>query len=650
MKLLLFLIATPALIAGTGNVISYDTLVQLTNTHNPTGVSTELTAKDQPGCTFVASTPAEAVDGALVFPSINVDYTWRRQFTGPLDIRWFGATGDGMTDDAPAFNTALAAAEGGAVYVPNGQYRVFSTLSATNVQIIGESRWLTQVFPDNGWADTNRAMIEINDSGADTSWGPMISKMRLGGNVVGNITGLLKVDASTRFVAEDIEFRHGKNYCLFITNRAAYGEIARCTFSGGDAVDELVAIKMDTDYSAYRINECYINIGVATGVGLDMGPQGNHNLSLTGCILENLLVGVRSPTRTASSVYNFVMRDNWVEGVIDAWDFQDAANKVDSVTIETCSFGPAGQTPAHTLENARNVRFIGNYIGTSLELTSSLEGVHIQGNRSSSGPHFVNNVSLLNIKFQDQTAAGAGAERPWLAVGVPHNTSSGRAGIGTDRFFGTDYYVTNRTILNSTTAPATLGTQAQFYAKTNNVDAVHLYGMDSLGNEFPLTGYAASGNGIINVKDFGAVGDGVTDDTAAWDAAIAAAGNTNMVILPGGGGGYLVDGTVIQGNSVTNVWHNLDTGSQITASTVQFRTYEFDLPTIPPNSELSFTVLDPEAKAGQWFKAFHWEWPYLAITGKCTTDGLVDIKLFNSNGIIVDPMVETFIVMFGQIP
>jgi len=163
-------------------------------------------------------------------------------------------------------------------------------------------------------------------------------------------------------------------------------------------------------------------------------------------------------------------------------------------------------------------------------------------------------------------------------------------------------------------------------------------------------GYPVSSNGVINIRDYGAKGTGVDDDTSAWNAAIAAAAGTTMVVLPSGS--YLVNGTNIQGNSVTNAWVNLATGTPIAQQqqTVAFRSYEFDLPTIQAHTELAFDVLDPQAEAGQWFRAFHPEWPYLSIVGSCTSDGIVHIKLFNSNGIIINPMVETFIVMYGKTP
>lgn len=52
--------------------------------------------------------------------------TWTRIAHGPVNVRWFGAQGDGKTLDDRAFNDAIRAAGrlGGAVYAPQGRYRL----------------------------------------------------------------------------------------------------------------------------------------------------------------------------------------------------------------------------------------------------------------------------------------------------------------------------------------------------------------------------------------------------------------------------------------------------------------------------------------------------------------------------------------------
>src|ERR1041384_5026284 len=73
----------------------------------------------------------------------------------PLNLRDFGAVGDGVTDDSPAFQSALdalAAAGGGTLFVPEGKYAIVTPVAkdftglASSITIIGVES-LTPVAP-----------------------------------------------------------------------------------------------------------------------------------------------------------------------------------------------------------------------------------------------------------------------------------------------------------------------------------------------------------------------------------------------------------------------------------------------------------------------------------------------------------------------
>lgn len=53
-----------------------------------------------------------------------------------INVRDFGAVGDGVTDDTDAFAKAMAAlvasAEGGAFYIPPGTYKINAPISPDN--------------------------------------------------------------------------------------------------------------------------------------------------------------------------------------------------------------------------------------------------------------------------------------------------------------------------------------------------------------------------------------------------------------------------------------------------------------------------------------------------------------------------------------
>ena len=57
----------------------------------------------------------------------------------PVNVRAYGAKGDGTTDDRAAFNLALVAAAGKTLYVPAGSYRVSAGLTVSNrTRIVGD--------------------------------------------------------------------------------------------------------------------------------------------------------------------------------------------------------------------------------------------------------------------------------------------------------------------------------------------------------------------------------------------------------------------------------------------------------------------------------------------------------------------------------
>lgn len=66
------------------------------------------------------------------------------------------------------------------------------------------------------------------------------------------------------------------------------------------------------------------------------------------------------------------------------------------------------------------------------------------------------------------------------------------------------------------------------------------------GGEFVVIKDAAGGFSFINVMDYGAVADGITNDSAAFAAALTAAGTTKTVVVPDGT--YLINTTIVLQN------------------------------------------------------------------------------------------------------
>ena len=65
---------------------------------------------------------------------------WVRQYDGAVNVKWFGAVGDGVTDDTTVIQNTItyASISGGSVYVPKGTYPATSLQMVSNVNMYGD--------------------------------------------------------------------------------------------------------------------------------------------------------------------------------------------------------------------------------------------------------------------------------------------------------------------------------------------------------------------------------------------------------------------------------------------------------------------------------------------------------------------------------
>jgi hypothetical protein len=100
---------------------------------------------------YAASDTSSGDDGGTIVVDSS-GHRWYRERAGELySVRWFGARGDGLTDDTASIAAAIAACAangGGTVFLPAGIYLISATLNITadDVKLIGAGH--------GGWHDT----------------------------------------------------------------------------------------------------------------------------------------------------------------------------------------------------------------------------------------------------------------------------------------------------------------------------------------------------------------------------------------------------------------------------------------------------------------------------------------------------------------
>lgn len=79
---------------------------------------------------YSASTSQASANGGTIIAASGGTGCWLLEVNGTISVRQFGAKGDGVTDDAPAFRAALAATPiGGTLFVPTGIYLMNSAVN-----------------------------------------------------------------------------------------------------------------------------------------------------------------------------------------------------------------------------------------------------------------------------------------------------------------------------------------------------------------------------------------------------------------------------------------------------------------------------------------------------------------------------------------
>lgn len=196
-----------------------------------------------------------AVDSGLVFGSFPTGRWLRLGAEGAVNVRWFGAKGDAVTDDTAAIQAACAVAAGGSVFIPHGEFLI------TNAITLPEATRME----GEGWGSIIHQSV-VDKNGLIVSSGCKVSNLHL----VGPNNATVTVDTA---------------------NIGIYGVSASAVTISGNYIERFalggVALSASLDV-VIEGNTCFRNPRGSIGGGVDISIgamsgrcriQGNHCLS-----------------------------------------------------------------------------------------------------------------------------------------------------------------------------------------------------------------------------------------------------------------------------------------------------------------------------------------------------------------------------------
>jgi hypothetical protein len=229
------------------------------------------------GLFFYDGSDATSTNLGTVFKPAASAGRWIRQYGGTINAKWFGVTGDGVTDDflaiTNAYDVAGSSTPKGALFFPNGTYLVSGTIVCDKaVSIYGETSEQTQFRKA-----TTSAVFKIDTLGGAHTYSNFMVTSANNGTVNGGDTS----DGIDIWAGSNIEMNNlfvlrqgGNGIRLRSGNLGSYRHLT-CSLNTGNGI----LVDSGTGTGSGAANACFwsaISCGTNGGIGFNINAGDSH--------------------------------------------------------------------------------------------------------------------------------------------------------------------------------------------------------------------------------------------------------------------------------------------------------------------------------------------------------------------------------------
>ncbi|PDT71743.1 hypothetical protein CO683_00865 [Bradyrhizobium ottawaense] len=231
-----------------------------------------------------------------------------------INVKVFGAKGDGSTDDTAAIQAAITAYQGtgATIFLPRGAYKVSSPITITGtLRLVGESRSGAAIT----WTSTTLYVLNIN-----TAQQVFIERITFNGPASATAGNVITLDGpapvGNQFsYIRDCGFAQG--YTHIATLSACDWTIENCTFSGYVAYGTYVSDTLNNDAGDSYIGGCTYSAYAANAVAIEQVSSGGLKIA-NNKILGGSYGYRLDLTSTGPSTVDLLMNGNSIENQITA--------------------------------------------------------------------------------------------------------------------------------------------------------------------------------------------------------------------------------------------------------------------------------------------------------------------------------------------